>query len=487
MTRTPFTRRRLLQSLSAGLVLSPLASLSALAQKPTPPAPPSLRGFFTTEEMQTAHKLRELALRDNRSYEMLERLTTEVGARLAGSEADLRAVNWAVSFMQNLGLDKVWKEPVQYPVWERISESASVISPFPHKLQITALGHSISTPEQGIQAEILRVADLAALKALPAGAAQGKIVFIDHKLRKSAEYGDVASGRSRGASEAARKGAVALVIRSVGTDSHRLPHTGVMHYDDGAPQIPAAAMSNPDADLLNRMLQRGQPVKLDLRLQTRSAPDFTSYNVIGEWRGTELPDEYVLIGGHLDSWDPGTGALDDGAGCMITAGALDCLIRQGLRPRRSIRLVFYANEEQGLIGGKAYHAAHQHEIHRIQAAAEADSGQGPVKRLDSRVRPEALGIVRQMQEVLAPLGVAAGGNDGHPGPDMGVLRDAGAASFSLDMQADDYFDYHHTADDTFDKVEPARIRQSCAAYAVFAWMAAQSPLHFGSGPALKKS
>ncbi|WP_428717933.1 M20/M25/M40 family metallo-hydrolase [Undibacterium curvum] len=476
-------RRRViagLLSMLGGISASPLL-------RATETSPAAVPARLSEAEMQTAAWIREHALSDNRSYEILESLTTEVGARLAGSEADLRAVAWAEAKMRALGMDKVWKEPVQYPVWQRLSEQASVISPYPHRLQVTALGHSVSTPAGGVQADIVHVASLQDLKNTDAAKVRGKIVFIDHKLKKSADYGEVAAGRSRGASEAARKGALALVIRSVGTDSHRLPHTGVMHYDEDAPRIAAAAISNPDADLLVRMLSRAQPVRLDLRIQTAMEGNFTSYNVIGELRGSEQPDNYVLIGGHLDSWDLGTGAVDDGAGCAITLGAAEFLRRHQLRPRRSIRVVLYANEEQGLIGGRAYHAAHRHEISRIQAASEADSGQGPVKMLRSDVRPAALAVVGQMQQVLAGLGVSAGGNQAHPGPDMGVLREAGAASFSLDMQADDYFDVHHTADDTFDKIEPVRIRQSCAAFAVFAWMAAQSPVDFGSGDELIQS
>jgi len=227
-------------------------------------------------------------------------------------------------------------------------------------------------------------------------------------------------------------------------------------------------------------------VQLRLTLSPASGGNYTSYNVIGEITGSKKSTEYVLIGAHLDSWDLGTGAVDDGAGCAITMAAAEFIQRHHLKPKRSIRVVLYANEEQGLVGGNAYHAAHQHELTRIQAAAEADSGQGPAVQLASFVKPEALGVVRQMQNVLAPLGITAGDNKAHPGPDMGVLRDAGVASFGIRLNADDYFDIHHTADDTFDKIDPARLRQTSAAFAVFSWMAAQSPVFFGSGePVLK--
>ncbi|HEU4852224.1 MAG TPA: M20/M25/M40 family metallo-hydrolase [Telluria sp.] len=436
---------------------------------------------LSDKELQTAAALRDAALTGNLSYRILESLTTEVGPRMAGSPNDARAVAWAEAKFRELGFDKVWKEPVTFPVWRRGHETAEVVSPYPQPLLVTALGFSVGTPAEGVSADVVRFATLKDLMAAPDGAVRGKIAFIDHKMQKSSDYGSVQAGRSNGASEAAKKGAVALVIRSVGTDSHRFPHTGMMRYQQDVPKIPAAAVSNPDADLLVRMLERGKPVKLKLRLGALNEGSYTSYNVIGEMTGSEKPDEYVLIGGHLDSWDLGTGAIDDGAGVAITMAAAEFIKRQGLRPKRSIRVVLYANEEQGLIGGKAYHDAHSKEIHKIQAAAEADSGQGPVIKFSSYVQPAALPVVKQMADVLKPLGVETGGNDAHPGPDMGVLKNAGAASFGLGLKNDDYFDLHHTPDDTFDKIEPARINQTAAAYAAFAWMAAQAPVSFGSG------
>lgn len=440
-------------------------------------------GLLSDKEMQTAAWIRDSAVSDNRSYQILESLTTEVGARMAGSPGDARAVAWAEAKFRELGFDKVWKEPVSFPSWKRGVEKAEIVAPFPQQLNITALGNSVATPANGVEAEVVQFASLQELIAAAPERVRGKIVFINHRMQSANEYGMVVAGRSRGASEAARKGAVAMVIRSVGTDSHRIPHTGVMSYDEGVQKIPAAAMSNPDADLLVRMIKRGKPVRIHLDIGAIPGETMTSYNVIGEISGTELPNEYVLIGGHLDSWDLGTGAIDDGAGCAITMAAAEYLQRQGLKPRRSIRVVLFANEEQGLFGGKAYLQAHQAQIAQIQAAAEADLGQGPVTKISSFVRPEAFAIVKQIQTVLQPLGIESGDNNAFPGPDMGDLRNAGAASFGLALKSDDYFNLHHTPDDTFDKIEPARINQSAAAYATFVWMAAQSPVHFGSGSA----
>ncbi len=467
--------------LLSSFVLSASLTQSVLAQSKA--GKELNQGILSDKEMQTAAWIRDSSLSDNRSYQILESLTTEVGARMAGSPGDARAVAWAEAKFKELGFDKVWKEPVTFPSWKRGVEQAAITAPFPQNLHITALGNSVATPANGIDAEVVQFATLQDLMAASPERVSGKIVFINHRMQSANEYGMVVAGRSRGASEAARKGAVAMVIRSVGTDSHRIPHTGVMSYEENVQKIPAAAMSNPDADLLVRMIKRGKPVRIHLDIGAVPGATMTSYNVIGEITGTELPNEYVLIGGHLDSWDLGTGAIDDGAGCAITMAAAEYLQRQGLKPRRSIRVVLFANEEQGLFGGKAYLAAHQQQIAQIQAAAEADLGQGPVTKIASFVRPEAFAIVKQIQTVLQPLGIESGDNNAFPGPDMGDLRNAGAASFGLALKSDDYFNLHHTPDDTFDKIEPARINQSAAAYATFVWMAAQSPVHFGSGSA----
>lgn len=450
-----------------------LASVSAQAAE----------SLFTERELQTAAWIRDAAGDDNKSYAIVESLTTEVGPRLPGSEADARAVAWAEAKFRELKFDKVWKEPVTFPTWQRGIERAEVLAPFPQPLVVTALGGSIATPAGGLQAEVVGFGSLDELKAAKPELLAGKIAFINrhmHAHRDGRDYGPTVGARSNGAVEAAKKGAIGLVIRSVGTDSDRLPHTGTMRYEADVTKIPAAALSVPDADLLANMLKRGKPVTLKLELGSQPGPMYTSYNVIGEITGTDKPNEYVLIGGHLDSWDLGTGAIDDGAGCAITMAAAEFLNRHGLKPKRSIRVVLFANEEQGLFGGNQYRDAHAKELAKIQAAAEADFGQGPVYRLDSRVVPQALPVVKQMQQLLAPLGVEAGGNDAFGGPDLRALTLSGVATFGLALDGLDYFDLHHTANDTFDKIEPARINQSTAVYATWTWLAANAPVSFGS-------
>jgi carboxypeptidase Q len=456
----------------------------ARAQTPLPGA--ALGSGYSAALLAQAAVLRDAALKEPLSYDILESLCTEVGPRLAGSPGDALAVAWAEAKFKALGFDKVWLEPVSFPAWVRGAETAEVLSPYPHRLVVTALGYSQPTPPEGLTGEVVMFDSLEALKAAAPERVRGRIVLINQPMRESRQYGAVSNVRTNGASVAAKLGAIAFLLRSAGTHSHRLAHTGVMNYDPAvAERIPAGALSPVDADLLAQMSRRGQPIRLRLNLGGRMNGQASSFNVIGEMRGSELPDEYVLIGGHLDSWDLGTGAVDDGAGCAITMAAAVLAMRFGGRPKRSIRVVLFANEEQGLWGGKAYAQAHQHEAAQIIGAAEADAGQGPVLALTSRVMPHALPMVRQMQQVMAPLGVRAGHNEGGGGPDLGPLAPSGVALFGLQLDSTDYFELHHTADDTFDKIRPERIQQATAAYAVFAWMAANAPSSFGSGAPIK--
>ena len=311
---------------------------------------------FDSKTLDKAASLRDGALQKNAAYTLLESLTTEIGPRMAGSPADAKAIAWAEQKFKTLGYDKVTLQPVTFPLWQRGHENAEVLSPFPQKLSITALGGSIGTDGKALDAEVVEFASLDALKAAPENSLNGKIAFINKRMERHKDgsgYGPVVAGRAGGAIEAAKKGALAIVIRSVGTDSNRLPHTGIMHYDAAVKKIPAAALSVPDATLLENMLKRGKPVTLRLDIAAGFTGTYTSYNVIGEIRGREKPNEFVVIGGHLDSWDLGTGAVDDGAGVSITmaAGALIGQMKQA--PRRSIRVIAFANEEQGLYGGKA--------------------------------------------------------------------------------------------------------------------------------------
>lgn len=430
------------------------------------------------------------AQHDTGAYAIVESLTTEIGPRLAGTPAFDRAVDWAQAKFKALGYDKVYLEPVSFPTWERRHERAEVLSPFPQRLLVTALGGTVGTGATPLEAEVVEFADLAALKAAPAGSLTGKIAYIANRMERFKDghgYGPAVAARS-GASDAASKGAVALVIRSIGTDSDRFPHTGMQRYAAEGAKIPAAALSNPDADLLSNMLRRGQPVKIRLDLDVGwTGANKDTFNVIGEIRGKgKLADEVVVIGGHLDSWDLGTGAIDDGAGVAITmaAGAMIGKVKDA--PRRTVRVIAFANEEQGLFGGRAYAATHKDQLDLQQLGAESDFGAGRIYAFRAGTAPEAQPVVAQIGGLLAPLGIAYEPGVGSPGPDIGPFAAEGMPWADLQQDGTDYFDLHHTANDTLDKIKATDLDQQVAAYAVMAYAAAQSPVDFGRSPPAAK-
>jgi len=395
---------------------------------------------------------------------------------MAGTPQDTMVVKWAVKKFKELGFDKVWTEPVTYPTWKRGVETAQVLSPFPQPLYITALGGSVSTDEDGLTAEVVHFLTLDDLKAAKQSQVKGKIVFISYKMqrfRNGKGYGPAVAARGNGAVEAAKKGALAIIIRSIGTDSHRLPHTGLMKYQDDVTKIPAAALSNPDADQLVRILKREKPVLIKLNIGAHPTAEFTSHNVIGEITGSTNPEEYIILGGHLDSWDLGTGAVDDGAGVALTMAAATLIKNSGIQHRRSIRVVLWANEEQGLKGAVAYAKAHHKDIEQHIIGAESDFGAGKIYQFSTLVTDKDVPFMDQMAKMLSPLGIARGDNKAGPGPDLIPLYKNGMSVFRLSQDGSDYFDLHHTADDTLDKVEPKSLAQNVAAYSVYALMTAQ--------------
>ncbi|MEI6858456.1 MAG: M20/M25/M40 family metallo-hydrolase [Shewanella sp.] len=430
-------------------------------------------------DLQIPQQLQRNALGSNLAYELVESLTVEVGPRLAGSEKDLIAVQWAEDKLNSLGFDRVYKEAVQVPVWRRGEAKAKIISPYSQPIVITALGGSIATPKTGIKASIARFDSLAKLKSASRAEVEGKIVFIDHITERHITgkgYGKTVGGRSRGAITAAEKGALAIVIRSIGTDHDRMAHTGMMRYKEGVTKIPAAAMSNPDADLINLMLKRDPNVVLDLFMSPQRLGYATSYNVIAEVTGSSKPDEIVLIGAHLDSWDEGTGAIDDGAGVAIVTSAAKLIQDLPIKPSRTIRVILYAAEEVGLVGGKAYAKAHQDELAKHYIAAESDFGAGRIYQIDYRVNEKAFTALQALSVPMIQNGVVMGNNMASGGPDVSMLPRQGVPVASLRQDGRDYFDYHHTPNDTLDKIDPAALQQNVAAYAQFAYLMAQSEL-----------
>ena len=458
-----------------------IASAQAYAQATLPAGTRS--ATLDAHSLSNARKLVAAAAADTGAYAIVEGLTTEIGPRLAGSPAFDRAMDWAEARFKSLGYDRVSREPVSFPQWERHHESAEILSPFPQRLVVTALGGSVGTGDKPLEAEVVEFATLDALKAAPAGSLAGKIAFISNRMERFKDghgYGPAVAARS-GASDASGRGALALVIRSIGTDHDRMPHTGMQRYAGDAPKIPAAALSNPDADLLSNMLKRGKPVRLRLDIDAGwTGKTVQAWNVIGEIRGRgKLANDVVVIGGHLDSWDLGTGAIDDGAGVAITMAAGALIGKLDKRPMRTIRVIAFANEEQGLYGGRAYAETHKAELDAQQLGAESDFGGGRVYRFSANVATEARPVVDQIASVLSPLGIEYSVDKGGAGPDIGPFAKLGMPWAQLAQDGTDYFDYHHTANDTLDKLDARALDQQAAAYAAMAYAAAQSPIDFG--------
>ena len=357
---------------------------------------------------------------------------------------------------------------------------------------MTALGNSISTPATGIQADVAYYANIDALRKDTSDRARGRIVFIDGTFARTQDgggYGPAVSARVNGAIEAGKRGALAVVIRSIGTDQDRLPHTGAMRYDAAiAPPIPAAAVSTPDADLIRRIAttpdrSTGQvaPLRLSLNLQNVATRNLTTHNVYAEIRGQAKPDDIVAIGGHLDSWDLGTGAIDDGAGVAITIAAAKIILDFGIRPKRTIRVILFGNEENGLDGARSY--AKKYGQQRHQLASESDLGADRVYRLHTRVDEKTRPWLKAIADVIAPLGITFGDNNATGGPDFGPLtnqQDHPVATLAQD--ATRYFDIHHTANDTLDKINPTQLNQNVAAWVAMVWLAAQADHDFKPAP-----
>ncbi|WP_155265136.1 M20/M25/M40 family metallo-hydrolase [Sphingomonas segetis] len=442
----------MIRTILAALLLS--ASVPAASQSsPTsfPPVDP------------TVAALRDAALHDQYAWNITEGLTTEVGQRLAGTEAEARGREWAVAKLKALGFSNVRVEPFDMPTWTRGPESVEILAPFPQKLAVAALGNSASTPPAGITGEVVGFDTLAALEAAPDAAVRGKIVFVSHAMPRTMDgsgYSFFGGPRRQGPSIASSKGAIAIVIRSIGTDYHRNPHTGVMSFAEGVKPIPAGALPLPDAEQLQRILKRGKPVTMRLTLVSQTGRG-QSGNVIAEVPGRDPSLPSVLVGGHLDSWDQGTGAIDDAAGVAIATAAARRIMDAG-RPLRTIRVVWFGAEEPGLFGGLDYMRKHAKEPH--WALAESDFGAGRIWRVTTKLGPQREAEAKTVQAALAPLGIVPGSRDEADGSDIGPMIGAGAPAIGLSQDGTYYFDFHHTPDDTLDKVDPEALRQNVAAW-----------------------
>lgn len=459
--RRPFRTARSTSLLLAVLVLVSLGDATPRAQA----------NAWLTPYRATAARLVHAAQSDDFAYRRLAELTDTYGARLTGSDNLAGAAAWALRTMTADGLENVRLEPVTVPNWIRGEERAEIVEPARHPIAMLGLGGSVGTPPDGIEAEVLTVSSFDDLHA-KAASARGRIVLFNAQFTA---YSDTVTYRTSGARIAARHGAVAALIRSVGPTGLRTPHTGSTQYGDEAPRIPTAAISAEDANRMARLSARGQTVRVRLVMGARFGRDVESANVVGEIVGRERPDEIVLVGGHLDSWDVGTGASDDAVGCIVTWEALRLMKVLGLRPRRTVRLVLFTNEENGFSGANAYLARHRAAASRHVFALEADSGVFAPASLGFSGSPSARATVSQIASLLSALGMSTVGPTGG-GADIGPIAEAGnVPTMAYLGDTSKYFVIHHTDADTIERIAPDEVSRAAAAIAVMTYVVAEMP------------
>lgn len=438
---------------------------------------PSLRAqqpAWLAPYREPAARLIGAAMTSDFAWRRLALLTDSIGHRLSGSPQLERAIQWAVAEMKKDGLDNVHTESVMVPRWVRGRESAEIVEPALHSIAMLGLGDSVGTPAGGIQAEALVVRSFEELE-LHAASAKGRIVVFNVPFTS---YGDSRPVRSNGPSRAARHGAIGALVRSIGPNGYRLPHTGGLQYAEGVPKIPAAAIASEDADRLQRMAERGERIVVRLQMDAHFEPDAPSANVVGEIVGRERPEEVVVVGGHLDSWDVGTGASDDGGGCVATWEALRLMRTLGLRPRRTVRVVLWTNEENGTGGGRAYRDTHAAELSRHVLMLESDNGLFPPVSFGISANAKAQETVRSIAALLAGIGAdqvtpGGGGSDIEPSVQAGRIP-----GMSYDGSGP-YFMIHHTQADTVDKIDPVDVSRAAAAIAVLSYIVADLPFRLG--------
>ena len=436
--------------------------------------------------IQRAETIRDAALNQNIALDYLTQLTTRFGARPAGSKSEQDASAWAADYMRAQGFQNVRIEQFPLVGWERGEESGSIVGARPQRLVLAALGHSPGT-NGVIEAEVVRFDSLEALNAAPAGSLTGKIAYVDAgqmvRMQDGSGYGPLTRIRGAGPAAAAAKGAVAFIMRSVGSDEHRMPHTGTTRYVDGVVPLPGFALAAPDADTVSRLIAMGETVRLRLS-STAHTYQTVSQNVIGDIPGRSRPEEIIVLGSHMDSWDLGTGAIDDGAGGAITLAAAKAIAQSGRRPARTIRVVLYGSEEVAQPtdtgnGGGAYLRGIGAAVEQHIIAGESDFGADRVYALGLPPGAQGTDFARAAARVLYPIGVLPSADpELHGGADIGPLAGAGVPVFGLNQDGTRYFDLHHTADDTLDKVDPAQMSQNVAAWAALVWLIADSDVDF---------
>jgi carboxypeptidase Q len=457
--------------LSRSRALLLLVVVCTLALAAFLPAKAPRTGSWVDPYRDPAARLIGEALATRFAWERLAYIGDTFGNRLSGSASLENAIQWAIAEMKRDGLENVHTEPVKVPHWVRGQESAEITSPGRHRIVMLGLGNSVGTPPAGIESDVLVVRTYDELDAKSA-LAKGRIVLFNVPFTN---YGETVQFRANGPSRAAALGAVAALVRSVGPPGLRLPHTGALRYTDGAPQIPAAAITAEDADQLQRIQDRGATPRILLKMDAKFLPDADSYNVVGELRGRERPDEIVVLSGHFDSWDVGTGSTDDGGGCVVSWEALRLMKKLNLRPRRTVRVVLWTNEENGTRGALAYRDRHRDELAKHVLMFESDSGV---------FTPTGFGFTgsdgarSKVVEIAAALlrGIQADRISGTgEGADIGPsVQAASIPAMSLDVNGN-YFLIHHTEADTIDKIDPLDMSRASAAIAVMAYVIADMP------------
>ena len=456
---TTAARRFLLALCTANALLS----VPSLAQAPRGDA-------WLDPYRETTSRLLGEAVASDHAWQRLAELGDTFGHRLSGSQALEDAIDWAVAQMKKDGLENVRKEPVKVPHWVRGRESLEIVSPRRHEVVMLGLGNSAGTPADGVEAELLVVRNYQELEA--AGQqVKGKIVLYNVPFTN---YGETVQFRSGGPSRAAALGAVATLVRAVGPPGLRTPHTGALNYATGTPQIPAAAISTEDADRLQRMSDRGTTIRLRLKMEAKFLPDADSFNVVGEIRGREKPDEVIVVSGHFDSWDVGTGSTDDGGGCVVTWEALRLMKKLNIRPRRTIRVVLWTNEENGLRGGNAYRDRYREQLANHVLMMESDSGVFRPTGFGFTGSDTARQTVRDIATLLKGIRADRIGPSGG-GADIGPSVEAGKVpSMSLEVDGN-YFLLHHTPADTVDKIDAMDMARAAGAIAVMTYVIAEMP------------
>ena len=462
-------------------------ALRCEAQSATPtPSPTATPAVFSEQTLADLKRLQQAALSSDYAYRQVAHLADNIGPRLTGSAQAAKAVDYVASELKAIGCD-VQLEKVMVPHWVRGEETATLVQ-WPgqventtHKIVLTALGASVATSSEGMTAEVVAVKNFDELKAMSRDKIAGKIVLFNYPFDKriAAEgrggeaYGEAVVYRSDGPSAAARQGAVACLIRSVGGADYRIPHTGQTKYADDAPKIPAGAVASEDAELIVDLARQG-PVKMKLVLTPQTLPEVESANVIGDIKGSEHPEQVVIVSGHLDSWDLGTGAIDDGAGVAVSMEAANLIQKLHLKPKRTIRVIAWMNEENGLAGSKQYAKDHEQDWANHFATMETDNGAGHPIGLNVKAKPEVKAMLKAVASILQESGAGMLSLTENAGADIGPIEKAGVPAFAPIQDSRFYFNYHHTAADTLDKIVPKELAENSAVVAVWAYAMANS-------------